>query len=196
MAEIVPQIPELLERVQGGDEDAAARLVRELYPLVIRVVRRHRPRRLDEEDLAQMVFVRVFQHLEQFSGRVPFEHWVSRVAVNVCLNALRAERVRPELRHADLSEEQVHLLDSLATTQAAEGPAEQAAARELVANCLDSLAPADRLVMTMLELEGRSVREVCEATGWSASLVKVRAFRLRRKLRRLCEKWAGKTGAL
>src|SRR5205085_5774636 len=64
--------------------DLARALVRRLYPLVARVVRSHRAPRTSEEDLCQMIFIKVFQKLSQFSGNVPLEHWVSRVAVNTC----------------------------------------------------------------------------------------------------------------
>ncbi len=82
------------------DDEAARTLVRQLYPLVAKIVRAHRPRRTAEEDLCQMIFIKVFQKLSQFSGKVPLEHWVSRIAVNTCLNQIESEKVRPELRHA------------------------------------------------------------------------------------------------
>ena len=82
-----------------------------LYPLVLRVVRAHRPQRAAEEDLCQMIFIKIFQKLDQFSGTVPLEHWVSRIAVNTCINQIRAEKARPELRHADLSEEQAAVIE-------------------------------------------------------------------------------------
>src|SRR5437763_13608837 len=91
-----------LDRVRQQDEDAARALVRELYPLVMKIVRSHLPRRTDEEDLAQVVFGKIFAHVDQYSGSVPFEHWVSRVAVNTCLNALRADKCRPDSRWVDL----------------------------------------------------------------------------------------------
>src|SRR5216110_717873 len=103
--------------VQGAlrHDDAAAReLVRRLYPLVAKMVRSHRPRRTSEEDLCQMIFIKVLQKLSQFSGKVPLEHWVSRIAVNTCLSQIEAEKVRPELRHADLSEEQQAVVENLA----------------------------------------------------------------------------------
>src|SRR6202040_895820 len=96
----------LVEAVLRNDDEAARELVRRLYPLVAKLVRAHRPRRTAEEDLCQMIFIKVFQKLSQFSGKVPLEHWVSRIAVNTCLSQIEAEKVRPELRHADLSEEQ------------------------------------------------------------------------------------------
>src|SRR5947208_8435991 len=95
----------LVDRARSGDDNAARELIRQLYPLVAKIVRGYRPRRAAEEDLAQMIFVKVFQNLAQYSGKVPISHWVSRIAVNTCRNQLMAEKARPELRHADLSEE-------------------------------------------------------------------------------------------
>src|SRR5260370_35603343 len=96
----------LVKAALQHDDEAARALVRQLYPLVAKVVRTHRPRRTAEEDLCQMIFIKVFQKLSQFSGKVPLEHWVSRIAVNTCLNQIESEQVRPELRHADLSHEE------------------------------------------------------------------------------------------
>jgi RNA polymerase sigma factor (sigma-70 family) len=97
------------------DDDAARELVRRLYPIVAKMVRAHRPRRTPEEDLCQMIFIKVFQKLAQFSGKVPLEHWVSRVAINTCLNQIAAEKARPELRQADLSEEEQAVVANRAT---------------------------------------------------------------------------------
>src|SRR5438067_5165265 len=102
-----------LARVRQRDEDAARLLLNHLYPLVIKLVRAHLPRRTSEEDLAQVVFMKIFAKIDQFSGTVPFEHWVSRIAVNTCLNQLQAEKIRPELRWADLSEQEERVLEML-----------------------------------------------------------------------------------
>lgn len=188
MAEAERDMTACLERVREHDEGAARALINHLYPLVIKIVRAHRSRRHDEQDLAQMVFVKVFNHLDQFSGKVPLEHWVSRIAVNTCLNELRTEKSRPELRWADLSEIEAELLEKSISSDAAPASSDQLAARELVGKLLDTLSPADRLVITMIDLEERSVSEVRQRTGWSSSLVKVRAFRARRKLRKQLDK--------
>ena len=171
-------------RVRDGDDEAARQLLQHLYPLVISIVRGHLPRRTGEEDLAQTIFMKVFAKLDQFSGTVPLEHWVSRIAVNTCLNALQAEKIRPELRWADLSEDEEHVIQNLASTSEELDPDNGFAARELVNKLLERLAPADRLVLQLLHLEGRSVEEVRERTGWGTSMVKVRAFRARRKLKK------------
>jgi RNA polymerase sigma factor (sigma-70 family) len=174
---------ELVASALRDDDEAARALVRRLYPLVAKIVRAHRPQRTAEEDVCQMIFIKMFQKLDQFSGNVPVEHWVSRIAVNTCRNALRAERVRPELRRADLSEEQEAIVDSLAATSDEIAPDQKLASRDLVEQLLSSLKPAERFVIDLMYLQGKSVDEIAKLTGSSKALVKVRAFRARQKLK-------------
>jgi RNA polymerase sigma factor (sigma-70 family) len=177
-----------VQQVLRRDEDAARALFRHLYPVVARLVRSHLPRRTSQEDLVQTVFMKVFASLDSFSGAVPLEHWVSRIAINTCLNQLAAEKARPELRWADLTEEQAQTLEAVNAGQAELDPTQNLASREIVEKLLAQLAPADRLLMTLLHLEGRSVDEVRQITGWNVPVIKVRAFRARRKLRKHFEK--------
>jgi RNA polymerase sigma factor (sigma-70 family) len=182
-----------LERVRQRDEDAAAVLVERLYPLVIRIVRSHLPRRAAEEDLAQDVFVKMFTRLDQYQARpgTPFEHWVARLAVRTCLDALKAADRRPELRWGDLSEGQAAWLDFMLADQSATPDASAGSAREVIEQLLSQLPPDDRLVISLMDLQEKTVREVSEMTGWSGTLVKVRAFRARRKLRKLAQSLLG-----
>jgi RNA polymerase sigma-70 factor (ECF subfamily) len=173
--------------VRRGDEDAARALLNHLYPLVLSIVRGHLPRRTSEDDLTQTIFVKVFSKLEQFSGAVPLEHWVSRIAVNTCLNALQAEKIRPELRWADLTEEEEHVIQTLDTTSEDLEPGQRLSARDLTDKLLDCLKPQDRLLVNLLHVEGRSVEEVRQLTGWNVSMVKVRAFRARKRMRKHME---------
>jgi RNA polymerase sigma-70 factor (ECF subfamily) len=179
--------PACLAQVRAGDDAAARTLVEHLYPLVIRIVRSHLPRRVSEEDLAQEVFLKMFTRLDQYEARdgKPFDHWLSRIAVRTCLDALRAERRRPEWRHADLGESERAWLDYLAASEAQQAPTDAFAARDLVERLLSQLPPDDRLILTLLDLEQKSVAEISAHTGWGHSRIKVRAFRARRKLRQL-----------
>ena len=178
-----------LERVRQYDQDAAAALVEALYPLVIRIVRNHWAKQSDEEDLAQEIFLKLFSRLDQYEARagIPLEHWVSRLAVRTCLDALRAKGRRPEVRIGDLPEEQRVWLDYLTAEESAPPDSAAGSARELVGKLLSKLSPEDRLVITLLDLEEKSVKEISELMGWGQSLVKVRAFRARRKLRKLAQ---------
>ena len=182
----------LVAAVRQHDEAAAREIVRRLYPLVAKLVRSHRPRRTAEEDLCQMIFIRIFQKLSQFSGKVPLEHWVSRIAINTCLNQIEAEKVRPEFRHADLSEEEAAIVENLAATSDELAPDRKFAARDLVERLLAGLKPVERLVIDLLYLQQRSVAEIQALTGWSASLVKVRAFRARRKMKEQLAQLSGR----
>jgi len=165
------------------DETAARELVRSLYPLVAKLVRAHRPVRAAEEDLCQMIFIKVLRNLSQFSGKVPLAHWVSRIAVNTCINQIQAEKARPELREADLSEEQASVIQNLAATTDDLAPDQSFASRQLVEHLMNALKPAERLVIDLLYLQQRSVAEIRSVTGWSGALVKVRAFRARQKMK-------------
>ena len=173
----------LVEAALRNDDEAARELVRRLYPLVAKLARAHRPRRTDEEDLCQMIFIKVFQKLSQFSGKAPLEHWVSRIAVNTCLNQIEAEKARPELRYADLSEEEQAVVENLAVSSRELAPDERFASRQLVEHLLGLLKPVERLAIDLFYLQGRSVEEIRKITGWSAALIKVRAFRARQKMK-------------
>jgi RNA polymerase sigma-70 factor (ECF subfamily) len=174
-----------LDRVRKRDQIAARELVEHLHPLVIRICRAHLPRRVAEEDLAQEIFLKMFTRLDQYQGSVPFTHWVSRIAVTTCIDQLRAQKRRPELRWADLSERETEVLDSAMTNENDVAPGDAVAARELVHKLLEQLKPDDRLVIQYLDLDQKSVAEISALTGWNQTLVKVRAFRARRKLQRL-----------
>lgn len=178
-------LPGCVARVRGHDEAAARELVDHLYPQVSRIVRKHLPRRVLEEDLMQEIFMKMFTRLDQYQGAVPFNHWVSRIAVSTCIDHLRAQQRRPELRWADLSEKEAEVLDAVLTNEREVAPDEALAARELVDKLLAQLKPEDQLVIRLLDLEQRSIAEISAQTGWNGPLVKVRAFRARRKLRKL-----------
>src|SRR5438046_8255341 len=192
MADLDPA--ELVQAALRHEDEAARALVQRLYPLVAKMVRSHRPRRTSEEDLYQMIFIKIFQKLDQFSGKVPLEHWVSRIAVNTCLSQIQAEKIRPELRHADLSEEEQAVVENLAASTDELAPDRQLASRQLVEHLLQLLKPVERLVIDLLYLQGRSVEEIHKITGLGTAAIKVRAFRARQKMKaQLAKIGAGRT---
>src|SRR6184192_2193328 len=191
MADLDPA--ELVQAALRHDDAAARELVRRLYPLVAKMVRSHRPRRTSEEDLCQMIFIKIFQKLSQFSAKVPLEHWVSRIAVNTCLNQIESEKVRPELRQADLSEEEQAVVENLAVSSEELAPDRQLTSRQLVEHLLQMLKPIERVVIDLLYLQGRSVEEIQKITGMSVAAIKVRAFRARQRMKAQLEKIGAQT---
>lgn len=172
-----------LERIRRGDQRAATDMVERLRPTILKCIRRRLPRWMDEEDLVQNVLAKVFSRLDQFSGSVPLEHWVSRIAINTSLNQIDYEAVRPEMRMSDLSEEQEAVLEN--RPGVSEATQDRDHAREAIDLLLAQLKPDERLIITLLHLEQRSTQEISELTGLSISLVKVKAFRTRHKMHRL-----------
>jgi RNA polymerase sigma-70 factor (ECF subfamily) len=187
-----PDVEGWLARIRAGDQQAARLLVEHLHPQVIRIVRARLPRRGGEEDLAQDIFLKMFTRLDQYQGQVPLAHWVSRIAVTTCIDALRAQQRRPELRWADLSESEADTLDAVLTREDSADTADALAAHELVHKLLDQLEPRDRLVLQLLDLEQKTLLEIRELTGWNTTLIKVRAFRARRKLQKLFQQLSKK----
>jgi len=178
------EVMECLARGRQGDEKAILELFHYMYPHVAKLVQANLPARESAEDLVQQACIKVMAKLNQFSGKVPFLHWVSRIAVNTCLNQIRHEKRRPEVRLADLSEDEATVVEHLASSPGELDASEQVASKELVDKLLGSLRPADRLLMRLMYLEGRHVDEISSLTGWNRSLIKVRAFRVRGQLRR------------
>lgn len=186
-------VQECVRRTVAGDPAAARRLIEHLYPQVRRWVRNHLPRRESEDDLSQEVFLKLLQKLDSYQPRagIPFEHWVSRLTVRTCLDALRAERSRPEWRMADLSAGETDWLDFLFNQHHDAAASDHSAldARAVVQRLLAQLSPADRLVLTLLDLEQKSTREIAEQTGWTRAMVKMRAMRARHKLKIIAHQW-------
>src|SRR6266403_960435 len=175
-----------LRRIEQGDEIAARELLHHFYQFVLKLVRAHLPRQISEEDLVQMIFIKVFHKLDQYAGRMPLEHWISRIAVNTCLNALKAEKIRPEWRLGDFSEEIAAGIEKLAATEVDTATNDDFdLAKKLVTELIAQLSPEDRLVITLLHLEEKSVEEIHALTGWSRSAIKVRAFRARARMKKM-----------
>jgi RNA polymerase sigma-70 factor (ECF subfamily) len=172
-----------LERVRQGDDAAIRALITHMYPLVCKIVRANLPRRGSEEDEMQVVLTKVFRSIDQFEGRVPFNHWVSRIAVNSCLNSIRYEKSRPELRMADLGEDEAAVVQNLAADDGTLDASLGLAARDLVQRLVACLGPKDRLLVRLVYLENMSLQDASEATGWSASAIAMRLSRAKVKMR-------------
>ena len=181
-------VEDCLRRWSRGDEAAAEELIRHLFPTISKIVRTHLPRRDDEGDLVQEILMKTFSRLHQYKGDAPLSHWVSRLALTTCLDRLRAQKVRPEVREADLTPEDSNAFDSAWLTGSSPDAGNAIEARDLVEKILSFLSPADRSLILMVDLEGRSLQEISDTTGWSVSKIKMRLFRVRPQLRQMIRK--------
>ncbi len=173
----------LVARILRGDEAAFEALVVRHQGRVFATVRRYARREDEVQDIVQEIFLKVHQKLSTFRGEAPFQHWLMRLAVRTCYDFLRAHQRNKESSLTDLNPGETDWLDRFAVAPEKAGDHEDAA-RSLVGRVLEQLSPSSRLVITLLEIEGRSVKEIAALTGWSATAVKVRAFRARREMRK------------
>jgi RNA polymerase sigma-70 factor (ECF subfamily) len=149
------------------------------------------------EEAAQEVFLKAFTQLGSYEGRGSMEGWLTRISTNTCLNILRAAKRRPELTVSDLTEDENNWLDEKLSDVSSElhrSAERQVVAADLADRLLGTLAPEDRLALTLIDGEDASVKEVAEITGWSESKVKVRAFRARKRVREAMERLLSRTG--
>ena len=175
----------LLDAARNGDELAWRELVDLLYPLVAGTVRNHLRREADRDDVAQEVFVKIFANLGQYAGRQPFDHWVSRITLNACRDWLRRIAARPLTCYCDLSEDEREILQRTLASDAPPPDETPAMLNDLLDRMIAALAPREQIAIRLLDLEQRSVQDVCNHTGWGTSKVKVTAMRARRKLAEL-----------
>lgn len=178
------EIPEseMVARARRGDEDAFVRLALIYRPKVWKTASRFARSRAELEDLTQELFIKIWKGLPSYRADAPFENWLMTVSVRGCYDFLRKNRNRRETEH---------LVDPQESREAEDRhPARQRDRREAwetVQILLQRLEPKDRTVITLLDLEDKSVKETAELTGWSESNVKVRAHRARKKMREIFE---------
>lgn len=184
VARMEPTEAELIVAAVKGDAASFEPLVQKYSPRVFATARRYARLEREVEDIAQEIWVKAFQKLGSFRGEAPFEHWLMRLAVRTCYDFLRAHQRNRESAFSELSEPEDDWLERFAA--APESVNEHAeAAKLLVERVLAQMAPASRLIITLLEIEDRSVKEIAGLTGWSVPLVKVRAFRARAEMRKI-----------
>ncbi|HWN08470.1 MAG TPA: sigma-70 family RNA polymerase sigma factor [Pyrinomonadaceae bacterium] len=182
---------ELARLARAGNESAFEEIMRRYSPRVFRFASKFFRQRSLVEEAAQEVFLKAFTELGSYEGRGSMEGWLTRITTNTCLNLLRSSKRRPELVASDLTDDETAWLDSNLAGAAMER--HQKSERSLVAadlagRVLETMTPDDQLVLTLIDGEENSVKDVVDVTGWSESKVKVQAFRARRRMREAVEK--------
>jgi len=176
---------ELLQRIRAGATDEFAELVRRHQAQVFGILHRYERDAQRVEDLAQETFLKAWRALAQFDGRAPFEHWISRIAVHTALDHLRKEKRRiSAVGLPDLGDDALDWLRS--GDEKSELDARSAA--EVLAQAMQRLSPNDRVILTLQELEGRSVKEIAATLGVTGITVRVRAVRARARLKHALER--------
>ena len=177
----------IIHRILGGEVNAYELLLNRYKQHVLHIVKRHVPHG-EIEEIAQTVFIRAYQSLPSFRLNTVFRKWISSIAIRSCHDYWRKAYRNREIPISSLTEKHGNWLEEVmapASSQAYSDSSLQEEARELLEWALDQLSPQDRMVTELVYLEGMKGKEAAELLGWSTANVKVRAFRSRRKLRKL-----------
>ena len=175
---------ELIAEVLEGNPESFEPLVVKYQPRVFAIARRYARREDEVEDIVQTVFMKAYSKLSSYRGDAPFEHWLMRTATFTCYDFLRKHQRNREWNATDLSTEENEWLENVGE-DTTEKEANQSAAKTLVDRLLESLKPDDRMIITMLDLEQKSVKEIAKLTDFTESNVKVRAHRARDKMKKI-----------
>lgn len=154
------------------DGDAYARLIRRYQQTVAGRMRRFAHDRATIEELTHEVFVEAYLSLPRYRGDAPFDHWLAVIATRLGYRYWKRRSAHPAV--------------PLTGAERARVPSE--ASDHELDTILHQLPPRDRLVITLLYLEDRTVAEAANLTGWSQTMVKVQAFRARGKLKKIMER--------
>jgi RNA polymerase sigma-70 factor (ECF subfamily) len=180
----------LVAAAGAGDEAAFEQLFERHRRQVARIAGRFFPQRDQIEEIIQDSFTKAYFALNSYHGthEASFRAWLTQIAVNTCYDHLRRARRRPEHTVEEFNDQESH--EFAGQLRAAGSDIEGAlVSRDLAVKLLARLNADDRLVLTLLDVEGFSVAEIAEMTNWSVSKVKVRAHRARAHLRRVVQRF-------
>lgn len=175
---------DLVQRVVAGETERFEDLMLRHRDHVRRIVAGHVP--FDRvAEVTHEVFVKAYTGLETYRSEEPLPHWLATIAVRTCYDFWRTQRAA-DVPVSTLTAEHQRWIDRVLVTQSNEGFAEQVRrqeASEVLEWALARLSPENRLVVTLVHLDGYSVREAAALLGWSVINVKVRTHRARQLLR-------------
>ena len=174
--------PELIEKARNGDGPAFNQVVLAYRKRILGTISRLIGRPEDVEDVAQEVFVRLYYSLDQLRTTEVFEPWLHRLTVNAAYDYLRKRKRRTESRMADLSEQQVILADSVAGGRQQESERQKGKVRDFVDALFRHVSEEDRLLLTLKEVEGLSLKELEQIYNVNENALKVRLFRARQRI--------------
>jgi RNA polymerase sigma-70 factor (ECF subfamily) len=174
--------PEIIERARGADSQAFNQIVLAYRKRIFGTISRLIGRPEDVEDVAQEVFVRLYFSLEQLRTPEVFEPWLYRLTVNAAYDYLRRRKRRAESRMSDLSEQQVLMADSAAGTKQQDSDREKSRIREFMDALFQHVSEEDRVLLTLKEVEGLSLKELESVYKINENALKVRLFRARQRV--------------
>lgn len=179
------EVATLVERCRRGDGLAWEALVRRLQSRVYGLAYHYMRNSEEARDVAQDIFIRIYQRLHTFEGGEIFLPWMLCLARNVCIDALRRRKARPAATGGTIDE----TVEIAASSPTPEESSSALSSRRLLYRALDKMSESDREILLLKEIQGLKVEEVSNLLGIPTGTVKSRCNRARielaAKIRRL-----------
>ena len=199
---------ELVAALRAGDEAAFVELIRAHHSWLLRVARTYVSSRAVAEEVVQETWLGVLEGLERFEGRSSLRTWIFRIAANIARSrAVRERRCRPMSSLSGAGgEASVDAGQFLATDHptyaghwarrpvAWDTPEEWLLSREtqdVIRTAIEGLPPAQRLVVTLRDVEGWSADDACTALELTPANQRVLLHRARSRVRAALERHLG-----
>ncbi len=182
--DILPQSEELMARIAEGDQEAFEILVNRHQTSILNLVYRFIGDRTQAKDLAQEVFLKVWQSAEAYEPKAKFTTWIYRIAANLCFNELKSARRRKWFSFNWSDEDDRHTPEE---TLADSGPSaedvllERERSRQ-ISNALQNLPENQRMAVILRRYDDLSYQEIGLIIGCSVSAVESLLVRAKRTL--------------
>jgi len=169
---------ELLKRCQDGDELAWEVLVRHHQGRICSIAYNYVGDQDEALDVAQDIFVRIYNRLDTCEDPDRFEHWLVRIARNACIDHLRRRKARPPRRDIP-AEDMVNLRDGGPTP---EDNLISSSRQRLVHRALQDLSEINREIILLKDIQGLPLEEIAGMLDLPLGTVKSRSSRARLEL--------------
>jgi RNA polymerase sigma-70 factor (ECF subfamily) len=177
----------LLERCQNQDQGALRVLFRRherpVYNLLYRMLSNHE----DAEEALAEVFVKVWRAAATFKGDSKFTTWLFRIAANTARDMLRSRVSRSEVSIEDVVINEFKIAECASYKSG--NPEKQILIfdeNDRIMRAMQKLSDEDRLLITLYHIQELDYEEVAEITNIPIRNLKVKLFRARQRLKKLC----------
>jgi RNA polymerase sigma factor (sigma-70 family) len=163
--------------VINGNTNAFAALVDRYKDMVYTLALKMLGNKEEAEEIAQDTFIKAYNALRKFKGESKFSTWMYKITYNTCLDALKKRKKEKSVTYIeDFGEHQVKALHEILDT------IDEKERNHAIQECLNELPNDEAFLLTLYYFDGQSVEEIAKVMNNSASNIKVKLFRTRKKL--------------
>ena len=175
---------ETIIRCKSGDMSAFQSLVEEYQIYAYKLAFRLLCSEDEAKDVVQESFIRVWRHIQKYDLRSKFTTWLYKIVTNLCYDHLKARNRRTRIFQTDSEKINSNVIASNFDLEKDIGNKELA---EIIHNIADKLAPTQKIVFVLRDLQDLSIEEVVAVTGISKGAVKSNLYHARQHIRKKLE---------